>query len=207
MSPDLAATTPLGHRTAPLATTPTNLTSGRSVLTPLLGQSQHVAPHGLPVRKGPLCSRWLLSVIYTSCYCLKAQSIQLPEACSKKASHLQHARLQARQLAKPSTSANCSFPCRICAWLLGSVQQMFPSCWWAKPLYSFGLLPPGPCPVQSLKKPLRRRGNSTTFVVLEGTSALPGKLKARGSSGKGKKLQAVLSCRPQSQSNLLYAYQ
>ena len=34
-----------------------------------------------------------------------------------------------------------------------------------------------------------------------------GKLKARGSSGKGKKLQAVLSCRHQYQGNLLYAYQ
>ena len=97
----MAATTPLGHRTAPLATTPTKLTSERSVLTPLLGQSQHVAPHGLPVRKGPLCSCWLLSVIYPSCCCSKDQSIPLPEACSKKASHLQHARLQADQLAKP----------------------------------------------------------------------------------------------------------
>ena len=76
------------------------------MLTPLLGQSQHVGPHGLPVRKGPLCSCWLLSVIYPSCYCSKDQSIQLPEACSKKASHLQHARLQAHQLNKPSTSAN-----------------------------------------------------------------------------------------------------
>ena len=53
MFPELAATTPLGHRTAPLAATLNLLTSGRSILTPLLGQSQHVAPHGLPVRKGP----------------------------------------------------------------------------------------------------------------------------------------------------------
>ena len=145
----MAATTPLGHRTAPLATTPTKLTSERSVLTPLLGQSQHVAPHSLPVRKGPLCSCWLLSVIYPSCCCSKDQSIPLPEACSKKASHLQHARLQAHQLNKPSTSANCRSPCRVCAWLLGSVQQRFPSCWWPKSIYSFGLLPPDPCPVCS----------------------------------------------------------
>ena len=101
------------------------------------------------MRKGPLCSCWLLSVIYPSCYCSKDQSIQLPEACSKKASHLQHARLQAHQLNKPSTSANCRSPCRACAWLLGSVQQRCPLCWWAKPIYSFGLLPPDPCPVCS----------------------------------------------------------
>ena len=31
--------------------------------------------------------------------------------------------------------------------------------------------------------------------------------EARGSSGKGRKSQAVLSCRHQSQSNLLHAYQ
>ena len=53
---------------------------------------------------------------------------------------------------------------------------------------------------------------STTFVVLVGTSALPANAhkqdcEARGSSGKGRKPQAVLSCRHQSQSNLLHAYQ
>ena len=115
MFPELAATTPLGHRTAPAATTATPADIRALHSDSLPGQSQHVALQDLPARKSHLCSCWLLSVMYASCCCSKDQRMLLPEACSMKVSHLQHAWLQADQLAKPSTSAKCNFPFRICA--------------------------------------------------------------------------------------------
>ena len=108
-----------------------------------------MAPHGLPVRKGPLCSCWLLSEIYPSCCSSRDQSIPLPEACSKQGSCVAAYTAAGRSVCQASTCAKCSSPCRVCAWLPGSVQQMFSSCWWARPIYSVGLLPPAPCPVQT----------------------------------------------------------
>ena len=83
---------------APLATTAT--AAHRWVLCPA-DQRQCVALHGLPVRKGSLCSCWLLSVIALPCCCPRDRPVLLPEACGKTFSHLQHALLQADQLAKP----------------------------------------------------------------------------------------------------------
>ena len=91
-------------------------------------------------------------------------------------------------------------PSRLTAGPDGSGSACCGVCWvcadWAPlqghPIRAEGLLgrPPhlGPC----------RRRNSTTFVVLEGTSALlvnthKHNCEARGSSGNGRKLQAVLS--------------
>ena len=53
MSPDLAAITPLGQRTALLAITPNQLTSGCSVLTPLRGRSQQAGNTWLACEEGP----------------------------------------------------------------------------------------------------------------------------------------------------------
>ena len=84
-----------------------------------------MASQGLPVRKGPLSSCWLLSVIYPSCSCLKDQPLPLPDACSKKVS-MQGC--QADQLAKSPPLQKYSPPCPICAWLLAIVQHMFSCC-------------------------------------------------------------------------------
>ncbi len=78
-----------------------------------------MASQGLPVRKGPLSSCWLLSVIYPSCSCLKDQPLPLPDACSKKVS-MQGC--QADQLAK-SPPLQSTVP-RV---------RSAPGCW---PLYS-----------------------------------------------------------------------
>ena len=110
MSPELTATTPLGHCTTPLATTatPTHVRALHSDAP--VGQSQCVAPHGLPVRKGSLCFCWLLALIESSCCCPKDQPMLLPEACSKEVSHLQQAQLPGRSASQALHLCKVQFP-------------------------------------------------------------------------------------------------
>ena len=126
MCPELAAATPLWPPLLHWLPLPLQLTSGRSVLTPLLDRTSVWHHMACLLRQGSPCSCWLLSVVAPSCCCHKHQPVLLLAACSTEVSHSQHAGLPGRLASQASTSAKCS---RVRAWLPGSVQQMCSGCW------------------------------------------------------------------------------